>query len=141
MKISKLTDRFNIKLEGVTVIVAPLSGSQKIEMTSFYKQGENGRILIDKPAQELYLVKHSVKEIEGIRDLDGNAYQLEFDRNGFLTNDCAEEVLGYLANTFYTYANTQAIRGLFGEVLNPYTGEKLEGVSVERLVKQEDEKK
>ena len=140
MRILRLNERFKINLEGVTVTVAPLSGSQKLEMTSMVRQNEDGKFYVDKNRQELFLVKHSVKEISGLKDMDDNEYLLEFEGEK-LKEDCAEEVLGFLVNTMFTFANTQAMKGLFGEVINPFTQEPIKGVSVDRIIKEGDEKK
>lgn len=140
MRISRLTDRFKIKLEGVTVMVAPLSGRQKLEMTSMIKQREDGKLYIDKPSQEHYLIKHSVKSIEGIQDYDGKDYVLDFDGDS-LSDDCAEEVLSFLVNTYFTVANTQIISGIMGDVINPISGKPIEGIMIERLEKVSEEEK
>jgi hypothetical protein len=140
MKIARLTDRFKIKLEGVTVIVAPLSGRQKLEMTSMIKQGDNGKLYIDKIAQELYLIKHSIKGIEGLNDLDDNEYKLDFEGET-LSDECAEEILGFLVNTYFTVANTQILSGIMGEVISPITGEAIKGITVEKVVPLSEEEK
>jgi len=140
MKIARLTDRFKIKLEGVTVMVAPLSGRQKLEMTSMIKQREDGKLYIDKAAQEHYLIKHSIKAIEGLQDYDGKDYILYFDGDS-LSDNCSEEVLGFLVNTYFTTANTQAMNGIFGDVINPISGESIKGIEVERVVKASEEEK
>lgn len=118
----------------ISVKIAPLSGRQKVEMTSLFTQ-DGARFRIDKPAQEHFMIKHSVKEITGIVDEDNNPYVLEFDGD-HLTDLCAEEVLGFLVNTWFTVANVQAIAGMYGEVLNPNTGKVISGVSVERYIKE-----
>lgn len=140
MRITRLEDRFRVKLDEVELVIAPLSGRQKLEMTSMIRQNEKGQFLIDKPSQEHYLVKHSVKAISGLKDIDEQDYKLEFDGN-HLSDKCAEELLSFLANTFFSVAATQALRGAFGEVTNPYNGQKVTGVEVARIVKEEDEKK
>ena len=140
MRIARLTDRFKIKLEDVTVTVAPLSGRQKLEMTSMIKQREDGKLYIDKASQEHYLVKHSIKSLEGLKDHDEQEYKLELDGE-YLSDDCAEEVLSFLVNTYFTSANTQAMNGIFGEVINPMSGKPIEGITVERLSKIGDEEK
>lgn len=128
-------------MDGVTVIVAPLSGRQKLEMTSLIKQGNDGKLYIDKASQELYLVKHSIKEIQGIKDHDGIDYSLEFDGD-CLNDTCGEEVLSFLVNTYFTVANTQIMSGIFGEVISPMSGNPVKGILVERVAKMsEDEKK
>lgn len=124
----------------MTVSVAPLSGKQKLEMTSMVSQDAKGLFRVDRPAQEHYLVKHSVKEIEGVKDNEDKEYVLAFDGE-ILTDECAEELLGFLVNTYFTPAYTQVMRGLLGEVINPYNDQVIVGVSVERLIKEEDEKK
>lgn len=140
MKITRLEDRFKIKLGEVQLTVAPLSGRQKLEMTAMIKQNDKGQFLVDRPSQEHFLIKHSVKEITGLKDTDEEDYALEFDGSS-LSDNCAEELLGFLANSYFTVANTQALRGVFGEVINPYNNQKVEGVEVYKIVKGEDEKK
>lgn len=140
MIISRLTDRFKIKMEGVTLTVAPLSGRQKLEMTSMIRQKDDGKLYIDKPSQELYLVKHSIKGIDGLKDFDGKDYVLSFDGDA-LTDDCSEELLSFLVNTYFTVANTQILSGLMGEVINPMTGKPIEGILVERIEKASEEEK
>jgi hypothetical protein len=140
MRIARLTDRFKINLEGVTVTVAPLSGRQKLEMTSLIDQRKDGKFYIDKAAQELYLIKHSVKELKGIKDHDDAEYALEFEGE-YLSDTCAEELLGFLVNTYFTTANTQAMNGVFGDVVNPMTGKPIDGIVVDRVAKMKDEEK
>ena len=121
-------------------MVAPLSGRQKLEMTSMIRQREDGKLYIDKPSQEHYLVKHSIKSIEGIKDYDGQDYVLYFDGDS-LSDNCAEEVLSFLVNTYFTVANTQIMSGIMGEVINPISGKPIEGITIERVEKVSDEEK
>lgn len=142
MKIARLGERFKVKLGEISVTISPLSGSQKIEMTSMVKQNKDGKLVVDRANQELYLVKHSVKAIEGLKDLDDKEYQIRTtEGSGVLTDECAEEVLSFLANTWFSVAVPQMMRGLFGEVINPLSGLAVEGVFVERIIPKDDEKK
>lgn len=135
MKITRLTDRHIIKMDDLVIKVAPLSGRQKVEMTSFYSQDAKGKFKVDKPAQEHFMIKHSIKEISGLKDADDNDYVLEFSGDA-LTDECAEELLGFLVNTWFTVANTQAINGLYGEVISPLDNKPVKGVSIERVIKE-----
>lgn len=106
------------------------------------KQNKDGKLVVDRANQELYLVKHSVKAIEGLKDLDDKEYQIRTtEGSGVLTDECAEEVLSFLANTWFSVAVPQMMRGLFGEVINPLSGLAVEGVFVERIIPKDDEKK
>lgn len=135
MKITRLTDRHIIKMDDLEIKVAPLSGRQKVEMTSLYTQDDKGRFKIDKPAQEHFMIKHSIKEIKGLMDADNHGYELQFDGEA-LTDECAEELLGFLVNTWFTVANAQAISGLYGEVISPINNKPVKGVSIERVIKE-----
>lgn len=138
MKIARLEDRISIDLGEVKVKIAPLSGRHKQEMTSMIKQGEDSKFYIDKPAQELFLIKHSIKEVSGIKDFKDNDYQLEFDGSA-LTDKCAEELLGFLVSTWFTTANTQAMHGMFGEVINPISGKVINGIHIALDSKENEE--
>lgn len=127
-------------MEGVTITVAPLSGRQKIEMTSLIRQDKSGKLYIDKAGQEHFLIKHSVKGLEGLKDLDGNAYELEFEGD-YLSDACAEELLSFLVNSYFSVANLQVLNGLEGEVINPMNGQVIEGIMVERVKKLSEEEK
>lgn len=131
MFLAKLTDRFDIKMSGVTVTVAPLSGRDKIMISSFTSY-EKGKLKIDKPSQEHYIIKKSVKAIQGILLADGTEYTLEFE-NGqdSLTDLCADEVLGFLSSTWFSVAGIQLAEGKLGEVINPITGKAIEGMSID----------
>ena len=122
-------------MEGIEINVAPMSGRQKVEMTSLYTQDEKGRFRVDKPAQEHFMIKHSIKGINGLKDADENDYTLEFDGE-YLTDACADELLSFLVNTWFTVANTQAISGLYGQVINPMNQKPVIGVSIERVIKE-----
>lgn len=140
MKIARLSDRFVIKLEEVEITIAPLSGRQKLEMTSMIKQGDDGKLYLDKISQELFLIKHSVKSIKGLKDFDESEYKLEFSGEE-LTEECADELLGFLVNSYFTVANTQVMSGILGEVINPITGKAIRGISIERAGSDGDEEK
>ena len=128
MKIARLTDRFTIKMGEVSVEVSPLSGREKVELAGFSSWKE-GKISVDKPRQELFVIKHTVKNISGVVDMDDCPYKLSFDGN-VLTDDCAEEVLGLLASTWFPVATLQIANSGAGALISPLTGQPVEGVEI-----------
>lgn len=128
MKIARLTDRFIIKLGEISVEVSPMSGKEKVEMGGFSTWKE-GKLITDKPRQEHFIIKHTVKNILGVTDTRGEDYKLSFDGN-VLTDDCADEVLGLLASTWFPVATVQLAQNSLGAVINPITGKALDGVEI-----------
>lgn len=128
MKILRLTDRFEIKMGEISVEVSPLSGKEKVELAGFSSWKE-GKIHVDKPRQEHFVIKHTVKNITGVTDIQGKPYELTFDKDA-LTDECADEVLSFLASTWFTYATLQLANSGPGKVINPVTNEPLEGVEI-----------
>lgn len=45
---------------------------------------------MDRVAAALLLIKFSVREVEGITNIDGTPYVLQFDNEGNLTDGCAD---------------------------------------------------
>lgn len=128
MKIARLTDRFIIKMGEISIEVSPLSGREKVELAGFSSWKE-GKIHVDKPRQELFVIKHTVKDVHGVTDMDDHPYKLAFDGN-VLTDDCADEVLGLLASTWFTYATLQLASSGVGKVISPINGQPVEGVEI-----------
>ena len=131
-KILRLTDRIKITIEEITFTISPLSHQKKLELANCTKivDGENVYDLFK--AQTLYL-KNCLKDIEGVEGFDGEKYELEFDGDE-LTDDCLSEVLNLEQRHMLTSASWQLLNG-YKELLDPITGEKLDGVSVEVVSK------
>lgn len=84
-RIYKRSDRIKVKIDEVTVTIAPLSLDQKTEAQSLMALGKINRDynLITKGI--ISLIKSAVKSIDGLENADGSKYQLTF--NGDLLSD------------------------------------------------------
>ena len=127
-KILRLSDRIKLTIDDVTFTIAPLNHFQKIELSNCttVKNGEDHYDLLR--AQALY-IGFAIKDVEGIEDYDGNPYELEFN-NDVLTDNCVSEILSLDQRSKLTTAAWQLLNGV-NELLDPITGEKLEGVELE----------
>lgn len=78
-RIYKRSDRIKIKIDEVTVTIAPLSLEQKTVAQSLMAQGKINRDynLITKGI--ISLIKSAVKDIDGLENQDGTKYRLSFD--------------------------------------------------------------
>ena len=74
-------------------------------------------------------VKYGVKSIEGIKDSEGNAYELEKDEAG-LSEESINDLFNLEQNEALSMVCLGLLRGVPDSFTNPFTGEPLEGVSI-----------
>ena len=127
-KILRLSDRIKLTIGEVVFTIAPLNYFQKIELSNctMIRNGEDHYDLL--LAQSLYL-KYGIKGMTGVKDCDGNDYELEF-KGDELTDECISEILHLEQRNKLTTAAWQLLNGI-QELADPLTGKKLKGVKVE----------
>lgn len=92
MIVYKMSDRIPVEIGDVKFWVSPLSYGQKMELASCSTM-VSGEQKIDGPRFATLLIKFSVKEVEGITNFDGTPYELQFDKDGTLSQECLDEIL------------------------------------------------
>lgn len=128
-KILKLTDRVPVKIDDITVKISPLSYLQKLEIQDHMIAAASGDM---KSAMlgAAKAIKYSVKDIEGVQDYHGNKFELSFDEQGYLQEECVDNLLNLSQNNKLITVCAAFINGLpEGDLVNPQTGEALEGIS------------
>ena len=122
MIVYPLSYRIPVKIGEITFWISPLSYGAKQEVLSLVKVVA-GEETGDRDLRERALIKHGVKEVEGLKLPDGSDYKLEFDPSGALTEESLEVVL---------QADTQSLAALkvLHFMLNKWE-EKVEGVEVD----------
>ena len=128
-KILRESDRVNLTVGEVVFTVAPLKFDVKQELASCTKLVAGKEILDLAKAQFLY-IKYALKDIKGVEDHSGEPYELEFEGE-YLTDSCTNEILTLEQKDSLSTAAWQIVNGVNGELIDPLTGEKLEGVSLE----------
>ncbi|MFW7381475.1 MAG: hypothetical protein ACOH5I_21885 [Oligoflexus sp.] len=83
-----------LKIGDLTFKISQLSVEQKMLLSQFLSQidkdnAEIGGLRAGKRAVQLCL-----KEVSGLSNPDGSPYQLQKDPQGYLTDNCVEEILG-----------------------------------------------
>lgn len=91
-KIYRTTDRIEIKIGDITVKIAPLSLIQKNEVQSIMLEGQKNSDLQKLNAAILLAVSYCLKDIQGLEDIEGNSYQLQFENNK-LTEQCVDDLM------------------------------------------------
>jgi hypothetical protein len=92
MIVYRITDRIPVRFGEITFWLAPLTHGQRqlvIEGTRLKGGSEHE----DKIGAATRALRYSLKGLDGVQCADGTPYELSFDKNGELTDDCLSEVL------------------------------------------------
>lgn len=126
-KILRMKDRVSIKIGSVTFTLAPLNKMHKVGLTQCTRIVK-GEETYDLLGAQCYYLKHSLKDVKGLKTYDNEDYELEFEGD-CLTDDCVSEILNIGQYSKLTIAAWQILDGI-AELKDPITGEKLEGVTL-----------
>jgi hypothetical protein len=130
-RIYKRTDRIKVKIDDVTVTIAPLSLDQKTEAQMLMARGkiEKNFGLLQKGV--VSILKNSVKHIDGLEDIDGKPYALSFEdeSKNSLTDSCIDD----LFNIEMHKKLVMVCSAMVGTIPSEFTdenGKPIEGVSI-----------
>jgi hypothetical protein len=127
-RIYKRTDRITVRIDDVTLKLAPLSLAQKTEIQDAMFRGQTKGDLKEMTRGIALSIKYAVKGIQGVVDGDGIPYKLE-EENGELTTECVDELL----NLDLTAKLSRVCVAMVNGVPTRFTDDKnipLEGVEV-----------
>lgn len=131
MKILKTTDRVSVKIEDVTLIIAPMSYAKKIEFSGLTKVID-GVEMNDIGAMLGFTVQHCLKGWAGVVDHDGKPVELTFKEDGTLSDDSMGDAMLVVTKlkANYIYLFNLAGNNVPKEIHDAATGKKLKGVEV-----------
>lgn len=129
-RIYKTTDRVKVKVDDLTFSISPLSYAQKSEIQSKLYKAVNDQDMLAAQDAAVLSIKYAVKSVKGLTDGNDEPYQLEMENNQ-LTQQCIDDLLNIEQNTKLAAVCTSLVHGISTEIVDPNTGEKLEGVSFE----------
>lgn len=81
------------ELEGVKFWISPLRMDQKQAITELAVQSKGGVKTEHALKASFLAVKYGVKRVEGLKELDGSDYKLDFGDSGELSDECVEDLL------------------------------------------------
>lgn len=91
-RIYKTTDRIKVKIDEIEVSLAPLTLDQKTEAKVLQATGKVERNYKKVQDGVLLLIKYALKDIKGVKNLDGSDYKLEFENN-MVSDSCINDLL------------------------------------------------
>ncbi len=128
-KIYRLSDRISIKIEDITLKLAPLSFDQKMEVQGMVREGiaEDDNLKVLKATRTV--MKYCIKDLKGVVDGEDNEYILEFDDKGFLELHIVEELLNMEHSMTLAAVCGQMVAGIPKNDFVDQEGKPLNGVS------------
>ena len=139
MKILRTTDRITVKIDDVTLKLAPMNFEQKSEVQGLMMEASKGNTQAGIVGAKL-AVKYSVKDMKGIETVDGDEYSLNFE-NDILTEECVNDLINSEMNERLMITCCSLLQGIKQDIINPVTQKPLEGVTLLKNVKRAKKKK
>lgn len=118
----RVSDTFDIKIGNTTFSMSPLNYKVKADMQA--------NVIAGKPMDAAVLaLRNSVKSVKGLKNPDGSEYELEFNADGSMKEECIDDLLNIPEANSLNVIAISLIHGMpQGEFIDPETGKPMEGV-------------
>lgn len=123
--IYRTTDRIKVKVDDITVVLAPLSYKQKCDVQS----AVTTKSITGAMDGAALAVRYSLKEISGVKYADGSEYKLKIEDDK-VSEECMDELFNLEQATKLTIVCLNLIQGVPKSFTDPETGKPLDGVSI-----------
>jgi len=91
--IYRTSDRIEIKIDDFKIKIKPMSFEEKSQVIAEIQKAQSTKDMASLQKASLMPIKLALKSIEGVEDINGEPYSLQFDENNHLTDECLNEVL------------------------------------------------
>lgn len=120
-RIYKTSDRVTVKIDELTIKIAPLNLHQKNQIQRMMLDGQKTQDLPKLNQALILAIKYCLKDIKGLEDNNEESYKLEFE-NGELTDECLDDLMNIEAGPKLIQTCAAFVSGIPKEF-------KIEGVS------------
>lgn len=127
-KIYRLTDRISVKINDIVVKVGPLSVHDKTQIQSLMLNGQLTKNLPMITEGIITAIQCAVKDISGLKDIQGNEYKLQFENNK-LTKECVDELLNIGLTDEITLVCMNLLKGIPSQFTDN-EGKPIQGVEI-----------
>lgn len=126
----RLKDKIKVTIDDITIKVSPLSYVQKMEVQEHMTKAVTEKDMKHAMDGTIKAIKYSLKGIKGLSTPDGEEYELELDNNK-VTDECIDDLLNIKYSQKLAAVCTSLVSGIGQQILDPQTGEVIEGISFE----------
>lgn len=127
MRVYSTKDRIKIKMDDVVVSISPLTYEQKKVVQEMLVKAQGKESLYMDASYTA--IRFAVKDISGLTNANGEKYELEFEEN-ILTEGCMDDLLNIEITSRMNAICMALVNGMPDCIINPETGEKMEGVEI-----------
>jgi hypothetical protein len=127
-KIYKRTDRIKLQIDDLVVTISPLSIHIKTEAAAMMAQGKIKADYALLTNAIILMIKHSVKNIEGLKNHDGSDYKVELEDN-CLKDETIEDLFNIEMHKKLTMICSNLMTSIPDSFIDE-RGNKIEGVEV-----------
>jgi len=128
--IYRKSDRIWINIHDIQVSVSPLSYHEKSEISKIMLEGKIATAAVQT-------IKTCLKDIKGLKLVDGSKYELEFDE-GKITEECMDDLMNMKHGKDLVLVCLNLLSNIPEEFIDTETGLPLDGIS---LVKEKKPRK
>lgn len=123
-KIYRQKDRKKVQIDDIIVTLAPLSLENRSHAQALLIEGQKKQDVLMLSEAIYYTIRASLKEIEGVTDIDDKPYKLEFEKGGLLKKECLLDLLNMECSP--------KLQAVCGVIVADFASDnyKVEGVSV-----------
>lgn len=118
----RVSDTFDVKIGKVTFTMSPLNYKVKADMQA--------NVIAGKPMDAAVIaLQNSIKNVVGLKNMNGSEYSLEFDKNGVLKVQCVDDLLNIPESSDLSVIAIGLVNGMpQGDFIDPQTGKPLKNV-------------
>ena len=127
--IYRKNDLVSIKIGNLTFGVKPLSYMERVEIMSAMAN-QSGQVIENAAKATFLTMKNAIREFSGAKMVDGSDYNITFDDNGNISDESIDDLLNIEANGKLGLALHNFLKGVPSKLIDPNTGEELEGVEI-----------
>lgn len=122
-------DLIKLKIGDLTFSIRPMSYQDRVSVLSALSN-EGGSVIENAALATFKTMKHTIVSVDGAMLLSGDKYKITKDDDGKISDTSIDELLNLEENNLLGLALNNFLRGVPAKIINPNTGEELEGVEI-----------
>lgn len=127
--IYRTSDRINYKIDDIEITIRPLSYGEKMSLNQDMVKAAQGD-LTKAMDTVVSSVKLALKDVRGLKNIDGSDYTLQFDESGNVSQESIDDLLNLPHSNKLTAVCSALLNSVPTQILDPNTGLPIEGIEM-----------
>lgn len=130
--INPMSKTYQVKMGDVTFTLGQLDYKAKAFISNACTSIKQGQVIVDSALQCFYNLKFGLRKVEGVKNEDGSDWNLTFEdpEKRIVHDTCIDELLNSPVSDNLIYVAREMMEGIPDKIVNPVTGQPLEGVEL-----------